>query len=212
MSKVVAIYSSAHARYRRSQHISNSQSRTILHGWELINVALSFPLREALMPSRSTLAAILRSTRTARGLSQEQLGGSVEARHLHNVEHAKSNITLDMLERISARLDVDPLAVLAMASCYERGEPPAAFIAHLQTEMKKLEALGVLTSLPSHFEAGNLITGKAGKRSIPSEKIQSVLACKAQGMTQKQTSLKLGMAASTVHKIWHSDSGSAVSQ
>ena len=96
-----------------------------------------------------------------------------------------------------------------MASCYERGESLAAFIAHLQTEMKKLEALGVLTSLPSHFEGGNLITGKAGKRSIPSEKIQSVLACKAQGMTQKQTSLKLGMAASTVHKIWHSDLGVA---
>jgi len=172
-------------------------------------VALSFPLREAFMPSRSTLAAILRSTRTARGLSQEQLGDAVEARHLHNLEHAKSNITLDMLERISARLDVDPIALLAMASSYERQESLAACIAHLQAEMKKLEALGVLSSLPSHFEGHDLLPGKAGKRPIPAERIQAVLACKAEGMTQKQTSLKLGMAASTVHKIWHSGLGAA---
>lgn len=167
-------------------------------------MALSFPLREALMPLRSTLAAILRSTRTARDLSQGQLGDAVEASHLHNLEHAKSNITLEMLERISARLDVDAIALLAMASCYERQESLAAYLVHLQTEMKKLEALGVLSSLPSHFEGSNLVTGKAGKRPIPSERIQAVLACKAEGMTQKQTSLKLGMATSTVHKIWHS--------
>lgn len=175
-------------------------------------MALSFPLREAPMPSRSTLAAILRSIRTARGLSQEQLGGAVEARHLHNVEHAKTNITLDMLERISARLEVDPIALLAMASIYERQESLTSFNARLLAEMNKLEALGVLSGLPSHFEGGGLVTGKAGKRPIPVERIQAVLACKAEGMTQKQTSLKLGMAASTVHKIWHSDSGSAASQ
>ena len=161
------------------------------------------------MPSRSTLAAILRSTRAARGLSQEQLGGAVEARHLHNLEHAKSNITLDMLERISARLDVDPIALLAMASSYERQESLVEYISHLQAEMKKLEALGVLSSFPSHFEGDELVTGKAGKRPISAEKIQAVLACKAEGMTQKQTSLKLGMAGSTVHKIWHSDLGTA---
>lgn len=164
------------------------------------------------MPSRSTLAAILRSTRKARGLSQEQLGDTLETRHLHNLEHAKSNITLEMLERISARLDVDPIALLAMASSYERQESLAACIAHLQAEMKKLEALGVLSSLPSHFERNELVTGKAGKRPIPIERIQAVLACKAEGMTQKQASLKLGMAASTVHKIWHSDSEVGVSR
>ncbi|MNG17956.1 hypothetical protein D3C84_1019800 [compost metagenome] len=78
--------------------------------------------------------------------------------------------------------------------------------------MKKLEALGVLSSLPSHFESNELVTGKAGKRPIPTERVQAVLDCKAEGMTQKQTSLKLGMAASTVHKIWHSDSEVGVSR
>ena len=99
-----------------------------------------------------------------------------------------------------------------MASIYERQESLTSFNARLLAEMNKLEALGVLSGLPSHFEGGGLVTGKAGKRPIPADRIQAVLACKAEGMTQKQTSLKLGMAASTVHKIWHSDSGSAASQ
>lgn len=170
-------------------------------------MALSFPLREALMPLRLALAAILRLTRTARGLSQEQLATAVEARHLHNVEHAKSSVTLETLEGIAKHLDIDVLALLATASSYERKESTADFLSFLGDEIQKLEQLGVMASLPSEFQDGDLRTGKAGKRPVPAEKIQAVFACKDQGLTQKQTSLKLGMAASTVNKIWHSRAG-----
>ncbi len=159
------------------------------------------------MPLRVALAAILRLTRTARGLSQEQLATAVEPRHLHNIEHAKSSVTLDTLEGIAKRLDVDVLALLAMASIYERQQSSADFLSFLSGEIQKLEQLGVLVSLPSEFQDGDLRTGKAGKRPVPAEKIKSVFACKEQGLTQKQTCLKLGMAASTVNRIWHSNAG-----
>ncbi len=83
------------------------------------------------MPTRYTLAAVLRATRAARGLSQEQLAATVDARHLHRVEHAKSNISLEMLEDISERLDVDSVALLAAAACYEREESLEEFMTHL---------------------------------------------------------------------------------
>ncbi len=159
------------------------------------------------MPLRLTLAAILRLTRKARGLSQEQLATAVEARHLHNLEHAKSSVTLDTLEGIAKRLDVDAVALLAVASKYERQQSTADYLLFLSDEIQKLEQLGVLASLPNEFQDGDLRTGKAGKRPVPADKIQAVLACKGQGLTQKQTSLKLGMAASTVNKIWHSSAG-----
>lgn len=63
----------------------------------------------------------------------------MEARHLHKVEHPKTNITLDMLERISARLDVDSIAIMAMASSYKRRDSLATFNVHLLAEMKKLK-------------------------------------------------------------------------
>lgn len=91
-----------------------------------------------------------------------------------------------------------------MASIYERQQSSADFLSFLSDEIQKLEQLGVLVSLPSEFQDGDLRTGKAGKRPVPAEKIQAVFACKEQGLTQKETYLKLGMAASTVNKIWHS--------
>ena len=155
------------------------------------------------MPSRYTLAAVLRTTRTARGLSQEQLGSIVEARHLHNVEHGTSNITLKMLEGISERLDVDVVALLAAASSYDRQETLEEFMAYLWTELNKLHDMHILENVPMQFSDGTLIAAKAGKPPIPADRIKSVLICKADGLTQKETSVKLGIPASTVHKIWH---------
>lgn len=155
------------------------------------------------MPSRYTLAAVLRTTRAARGLSQEQLGGTLEARHLHNVEHAKSNVTLEMLEGISESLDVDVVALLAAASSYDRQESLEEFMTYLWTELAKLRDMQVLENVPAQFSDGELITAKAGKPPIAAEKIRAVLKCKADGLTQKETSTTLGIPASTVHKIWH---------
>ncbi|WP_460044607.1 helix-turn-helix domain-containing protein [Pseudomonas sp. S2_H01] len=73
------------------------------------------------MPLMRPLGAMLRLVRLSRGLSQEELSGAVEARHVHNIENAKSSITLDRLETIAQRLDVDPVALLAYASKVEKG-------------------------------------------------------------------------------------------
>ena len=171
-------------------------------------MALSFPLgSQAVMPSRYSLAAVLRATRAARGLSQEQLRSTLEARHLHNIEHAKSNATIEMLQGISDRLEVDVVALMAAAASYERGETLEDFMTHLWSELTKLRDMGVLENVPAQFSDGELITAKAGKPPIPAEKIRSVLSCKAEGLTQKETSVRLGIPTSTVHKIWHMPSG-----
>lgn len=156
------------------------------------------------MPSRYTLAAVLRTVRAARGLSQEQLGSALEARHLHNVEHGTSNVTLKMLKSISERLDVDVVALLAAASSYDRQETLEEFMTYLWTELNKLRDMQVLENVPAQFSDGTLIAAKAGKPPIASEKIKAVLNCKSEGLTQKETSVKLRMPVSTVHKIWHS--------
>jgi len=155
------------------------------------------------MPSRYTLAAVLRSTRSARGLSQEQFRTTVEARHLHNLEHGKSNPTVEMLEGISERLDVDMVALLAAASSYERQESLEQYMSYLWSELTKLRDMGVMENISAQFTGGELITAKTGKPPIPADRIRSVLACKAEGLSQKETSVKLDIPKSTVHKIWH---------
>lgn len=101
-------------------------------------------------------------------------------------------------------MDVDPVALLAVASCHERGESLEDYMAFLWGEISKIRDLGVLNNIPAQFDDGKLRTATSGKRPISAERIRAVLQCKAEGLTQKETSNKLEMAASTVNKIWHS--------
>ncbi|EPA96860.1 Fis family transcriptional regulator [Pseudomonas sp. G5(2012)] len=113
-------------------------------------------------------------------------------------------MTLKMLESISERLDVDVVALLAVASSYDRQETLEDYMSYLQSEIEKLRDLRVLENVPAKFDNGELVAAKAGKPPIASDKIKAVLSFKADGLTQKEISVKLGMPVSTVHKIWHS--------
>lgn len=57
----------------------------------------------------------LRGLRVARGLSQESLADAlgVHRTYMGGLERGERNPTLRSVERIAARLDVDPLALLA---------------------------------------------------------------------------------------------------
>ncbi|UXA41310.1 helix-turn-helix domain-containing protein [Pseudomonas juntendi] len=108
-----------------------------------------------------------------------------------------------MLEGISGHLEVDPVALLAAASSFDRHETLDEFMVYLRGELDKLRAMRVMDNVPAQFSDGVLIAAKGGKPATSAEKIRAVLDCKADGLTQKETSVKLGIPKSTVHKIWH---------
>lgn len=153
------------------------------------------------MVMRESLAAVLRLVRSSRGLSKEDLQGQVETRHLYNLENAKTGVTLDMLNTISSALDVDPLALLVVASCFEKKLSPDEALERLSEEVNSLIALGVVNGLSGQFADGALKPIKGGPRSSP-DKIEAVLRCRTQGMTQKEASEALGIPTSTVNRIW----------
>jgi transcriptional regulator with XRE-family HTH domain len=67
------------------------------------------------MGSRELLAWNLRSLRTARGLSQERLAvdAGVARGWVSQIELQKSNVTLDLLDRLAGALDVQVGRLLA---------------------------------------------------------------------------------------------------
>jgi transcriptional regulator with XRE-family HTH domain len=67
------------------------------------------------MGSRELLAWNLRALRTARGLSQERLAvdAGVARGWVSQIELQKSNVTLDLLDRLAVALEVQPGALLA---------------------------------------------------------------------------------------------------
>lgn len=101
------------------------------------------------------LAAVLRLVRVARGLSQEQFSGAVEARHIHNLENAKASATLVTLETLAGRLGIDPVALLAYASRLEQGVTPAQYVDYLNSELQKISDLGIDAQIADHYRDGD---------------------------------------------------------
>lgn len=153
------------------------------------------------MPLMRPLAAVIRLIRMARGLSQEQFSGTVEARHIHNLEHAKSSPTLDTLETLAGRLSIDPLALLCFAARLERGENQAQYIEFLQKEMQKISDLDIEAQIHEHYRDGDVITHKPGRRSNQA-RVEAVLKAKAEGKSKREISEELAIPRSTVNDIW----------
>lgn len=151
---------------------------------------------------REPLAAALRLLRGARGLSQEDFQELIDPRHVHNLEHAKSSVTLDTLENVSTVLTVDPVALLALASSYARGISTEAFVTHLAAELEALKALGVEAGMADEFKDGVIAPRRPGKRTSD-EKVVAVLQCKAEGKSQRETARTLDMPTTTVRRIWN---------
>lgn len=156
------------------------------------------------MSLREPLAAVLRLTRAARGLSQEDFHGRVETRHMHNIEHARSSPTLSTLEDLSAVLEVDLVALLAAASAHARHQTPKEFLRDLAGEIGKLEKLSIFDRLEGEFTDGKLHSVHPRVRSGELN-LAAVLKCKAEGKTQKETAELLGLGKSTVNRLWHKE-------
>jgi len=151
----------------------------------------------ALMPA---LVALLRGIRHAKGFTQEQMSGSVEARHLLNNENARSSVTLDKLEAFAQRLEIDPAALVVLVT---NGLTDDQMLEHLRIEIRKPDALGSRESLTKHFDQGKVSRVKPG-RQIDPDKLEAIRQAKAAGETQKSVSLRLGVPKSTVGRLWHS--------
>jgi transcriptional regulator with XRE-family HTH domain len=153
------------------------------------------------MPLRDPLAAVIHLVRLARGLTREDFQGQLDATHVFKLENSRSSVTLDTLEMLATTLDVHPLALLVVAASFEAHQSPEDFLKYLNKETKKLKDLGIVEELPTQFKDGVLIPRKPGKRTAK-EKVDAVLRCRADGMTQKQASDTVGLPTSTVNRIW----------
>lgn len=153
----------------------------------------------SLMPA---LAAWVRVIRQAKALTQEQLSGSVEARHLHNIENARSSITIERLEAVSSKLDIDPAALIVIASALEKGMSDEQILDFLRVELAKLDALGVRDRIGEHYQDGKVTRVRPG-RQIDPHKLAAIRQAKGAGESQASVSARLGLPKSTVGRLWH---------
>ncbi len=66
------------------------------------------------MKLRDRVGLNIQNLRYSKKLSQEQLAlaANVDRSYISEIEHAKSSVSIDILERIAVALDVDPQVLL----------------------------------------------------------------------------------------------------
>jgi len=72
-------------------------------------------------------------------------------------------------------------------------------------QLDRFEASGGLDQLNSEIEDGELVSRPPLGRQIDLQRLENLLRCKAQGMSQKDTATMLGISKQTVHKLWKRD-------
>lgn len=99
------------------------------------------------MALKSSFAVVLRALRSKRNISQRDFSDTTSRTYLSKLESGKSSITLDKLEQLSERLDLTPLALLALTVSEATGESAVSLVANLDHEIRALARDGGLPGL-----------------------------------------------------------------
>lgn len=148
------------------------------------------------MSLRQSYAAVLRLLRVNRGMTQQDLSGSVTQAHISSLELAKSSATVETSAKLAEALKVDPLTLLALviASDGNRSAREA-----LQASLDELDSLG-LGDCPLPPVAQPY---KPARELEAQRKLQAVQDLKSRGFTQTEAARELEMPASTLRRLWH---------
>lgn len=90
------------------------------------------------MSLKTSFASILRSIRSKRNISQRDFGSTASRTYLSKLESARCSITLDKLEQISQRLELNPLTLLTLTLSDESGRSTADLIRQVEAEIHAL--------------------------------------------------------------------------
>lgn len=147
------------------------------------------------------LAAILRALRAHKGLTQESIPEGSNRQYLSQLEHGKSSPTLDKLQDLSEAYGASPLLLVGAATLIQEGITVDAIVERFAEQMRELDATGTLAAARAELDDGGLRSRPAG-RVIDRDLKASIQECKAQGLSQAQTSQNLGVNKMTVSRYW----------
>ncbi|BAW24370.1 Cro/CI family transcriptional regulator [Pseudomonas putida] len=148
------------------------------------------------MLPRHALAAVIRALRAIKGVSQAEL--PADRKHLYKLEAGLSNISLDMLVQLAQSLDVAPATLVVLLQAIDQSSTPDSIIDRVRSELVDFDRLGGTAELGRQVELG----GEQSRNAAIEDRTAAIQACKAKGLTQRQTAAELALSKSTVARAW----------
>ncbi|RJX74198.1 helix-turn-helix domain-containing protein [Pseudomonas sp. LS-2] len=147
------------------------------------------------MALRESFGAVLQLLRTRKGLTQGDISKTVAQSHISQLESAKTSPTVEVSGELASALNVQPISllVLALASCEGKTARET-----LMESLSELQELGLAdAALPSKSETMTTPAMAEAER-----KRHVVQELKSKGLTQAQAARELGMAKTTLRRLW----------
>ncbi|MFT2157966.1 helix-turn-helix domain-containing protein [Pseudomonas putida] len=153
-------------------------------------------LLERFMLPRHALAAVIRTLRAIKGVSQAEL--PADRKHLYKLEAGFTNISLEMLVQLAQSLDVAPATLVVLFQAIDQSSTPDSIIDKVRSELVDFGRLGGPAELTRQVELG----GEQSRNAAIEDRTAAIQACKAKGLTQRQTAAELALSKSTVARAW----------
>ena len=92
------------------------------------------------MLPRAALAAVIRTLRALKGVSQAEL--PADRKHLYKVEAGFSNMSLEMLVQLAQTLKVEPSTLVVLLQSADNAASPDAILEKVKSDLDEFERLG----------------------------------------------------------------------
>lgn len=148
------------------------------------------------MLPRFALAAVIRTLRALKGVSQAEL--PADRKHLYKLEAGFSNISLEMLVQLAQALKVEPSTLMVLLQSADHPASSDALLDKIRTQLDEFRRLGGPAELARQLELG----GQQAKNAARDRRTAAIQACKARGLTQRETAAELSLSKSTVARVW----------
>lgn len=148
------------------------------------------------MLPRHALAAVIRALRAVKGVSQAEL--PADRKHLYKLEAGFSNISLELLVQLAQSLEVAPTTLMVLLEATDQSTTSDSIIDRVKAELVEFGQLGGLAELTRQLELG----GQQARHAAREDRKAAIQACKARGLTQRETAAELALSKSTVARAW----------
>nr|WP_274603649.1 transcriptional regulator [Pseudomonas lutea] len=134
--------------------------------------------------------------RTERGMSQQELSGSMTKSHISAVENTKTSLTTDSLDEICKSLQIHPVAFLALLYAAHEQTSAAAVLALAEQDLEGLSLLRARVDASPKKKPHPRVT-EATKVTAAVQELKDA------GHSKAEVARMLGVSEPTVRRHWN---------
>jgi transcriptional regulator with XRE-family HTH domain len=150
------------------------------------------------MEAAEALAVVVRALRRRKGFTQENLI-TIDRSYWGRIERGEVNVTIDVLIRLAALLEVEPASLILMATCLQSDEPLREGLKRLNKQLNRISKDRVDQEMESLAQAGKLPPGRP-VRSDAAQKAAEANRLNSEGVPVAEIAEALGLSKTTVRR------------